>query len=151
MRFLKNGVVTAVKMLGAAVVIALAILLLEVLAGVFLVEVDSLFHQFSAGQETEERRGPEPRAAPANPTKLAAPLDAVTFSHPLTPTKREELNGCGSPGSAAGLAGADGGAGRNHLVPPGPGVSEPRDPSADGPGERGDEGARNPKPVRVHR
>lgn len=43
MKHLKNAATTLLKMLGAAVVIALVVLLIEVLAGVFLFEVDKLF------------------------------------------------------------------------------------------------------------
>ena len=43
MRRLKNTAVAILRLLGAAVVLALIILLAEVLAGVFLVEMDALF------------------------------------------------------------------------------------------------------------
>ncbi len=43
MRYLKSTAVAILRLLGAAVVLALIILLVEVLAGVFLVEMDALF------------------------------------------------------------------------------------------------------------
>lgn len=43
MRHLKNMVATVLRMLGVAVVIALIMLLLEVLAGIFLFEMETLF------------------------------------------------------------------------------------------------------------
>ena len=42
-RYLKSTTVAILRLLGAAVVLALIILLAEVLAGVFLVEMDALF------------------------------------------------------------------------------------------------------------
>ncbi len=43
MRRLKNAAVTILRLLGVAVVLALIMLLVEVVAGVFLVGMDALF------------------------------------------------------------------------------------------------------------
>ena len=43
MRSLKKGAATLLKMLGVAVVLALIMLLVEVVAGVFLLAADALF------------------------------------------------------------------------------------------------------------